>query len=425
MSIHAGIPALTLSLFVAACRPTDATKDAGFAGHDHGEDAAAHAPVYYCPMHPSYRSDRPGNCPICNMTLVRLEEGGAAEVAGPTASHATITLAPERAQLIGVRTGLVRREKTAKTIHAVGRIEVDERRLAAVTTKFSGFVEELHVKAVGDVVKPGDPLFTCYSPELFEAQRSYLVAKRALPADDPTVASARERLLLLDLTNEQITALEALPEPDRRTTILSRYAGTVVKRDVTLGSALEAGKELFEIADLSSVWVVVDVYGSELPFIRAGDEATLVVDGVGGEPRKGRVDYVYPTLNETARTARARIDVTNSDGALKPGMYAEATLAADLGEQLVVDADAILDTGVRQLVFVSSADGKFEPREVTLGDRSDGKAVVQKGLAEGERVVTSGNFLIDSESRLQAALHAHASGTPDASSAPPAGHEHH
>jgi Cu(I)/Ag(I) efflux system membrane fusion protein len=359
------------------------------------------------------------------MSLVRLEEGGAAPAADAMAGHAAITLAPGRAQLVGVRTGLVRREKVAKTIHAVGRIEVDERRLAAVTTKFAGFIEELNVRAVGDVVKQGDPLFTCYSPELYEAERTYLVAKKALPADDPTVASARERLRLLDLTDEQITALETRPEPDRRTTILSRYAGTVVKRDVTLGSALEAGKELFEIADLSSLWLVVDVYGSELPFVHAGDEVTFTVDGVGGEPRHGRVDYVYPTLNEMARTARARIDVTNSDGALKPGMYADATLASDLGEQLVIDADAILDTGVRQLVFVSPDDGKFEPREVTLGDRSDGKAVVQKGLAEGERVVTSGNFLIDSESRLQAALHAHAAGAPDEASAPPAGHEHH
>jgi len=382
-------------------------------------------------MHPSYRSDRPGDCPICNMTLVRLDASDAGATADTVTSHAAITLAPERARLIGVRTGAVAREKFAQTIHAVGRLEVDERRRSAVTTKFAGFVEELHVKAVGDVVKKGDPLFTVYSPELFEAQQSYVVAKRALPADDPTVASARERLRLLDLTEEQIVALEGRPEPDRRATIVARVAGTVLRRDVTEGGALEAGKELFEIADLASLWLLVDVYASDLPFVHAGDEVTFTVAGAGGEPRHGKVGYVYPTLNEATRTARARIDVGNGDGALKPGMYAEATLAADLGEQLVVDADAILDTGVRQLVFVSAAEGKFEPREVTLGDRSDGKAVVLKGLAEGERVVTSGNFLIDSESRLRAAQHAQATGasaaspTPDAASAPPAGHEHH
>ncbi len=376
-------------------RPTGASEAA---------PTAEGATAWYCPMHPSYRSDHPGDCPICNMKLIPLEEGTGGAAAAGVAGHATITLSQERRQLIGVRTGSVARRKVEKTVHAVGRVEIDERRRAAVNLKFAGWIEKLEVRAVGDAVKKGDPLLSVYSPELYEAQRSYLVARKTLHKSDPTVASARERLRLLDLTDEQIAVLEGRDEPERLTTILSRVAGTVVQRNVVEGGAVEPGKDLFEIADLSMVWVVVDVYASEIPFVRVGDEAAIALAGSGGDPLRGRVEFLYPTLNETTRTVRARIAVPNHDGALKPGMYADATILVDLGVQLVIDGDAILDTGTRQIVFVEPKDGQFEPREIVLGDRSDGHAVVLKGLVEGERIVTSANFLIDSESRLQAAL---------------------
>lgn len=404
---------LALGLAPATCTPSDRT-------HDHQADGSQ-SQDWYCPMHPGQRSDRPGNCPICNMELLRFERGtGDHEAEGAeSGDHAAVTLSPHRTQLIGVRTGLVEKRKVARTIHAVGRVEVDERRLSAVNLKFAGWIGELFAKSVGQTVRKGEPLLSVYSPELYEAQRNYLAAKRSLPAEDPTLASARERLRLLDLTDEQIAELGSRSEPERRTKILAPRDGTLLVRNVVEGGAIEPGKDLFELADLSSLSVMVDLYAGEAALARPGQEAALSFTGLpdpGGVARRGRVEFIYPSLNEATRTVRARIVVDNQDGALKAGMYADATLEVDLGEVLVIDGDAVLDTGARQLVFVAPEEGRFEPREVKLGDRSDGHAVVLSGLTEGEKVVTSGNFLIDSESRLRAALHASAGG---------GGHEHH
>jgi membrane fusion protein, copper/silver efflux system len=411
------IAALSLLLLApAACKPSERP-------HDHAADgAAAQAQTWTCPMHPSYRSDGPGNCPICNMTLVPLEaDDGAAGAATGAGDHAAFKLSPQRMQLIDVRTGVVEKKRVARTIHAVGRVEVDEHRLFAVNLRFAGWIEELFAKTVGQHVRKGEPLVAVYSPELYEAQRSLLAVENSLRDEDPTIASARERLLLLGLTEAQVAKLESQTEPDRRTPILAPRDGTILSRNVVEGGAIEPGKDLLELADLSSLWVVVDLYAAEASLVHPGAEAVLAITGVsdpGGVPRRGRVDFVYPTLNEAARTVRARIAVDNADGALKPGMYADATLEVDLGEVLVIDGDAVLDTGARRLVFVVPEEGRFEPREVKLGDRSDNHAVVLSGLSEGEKVVTSGNFLIDSESRLQAARRAPHTGSS-------AGHEHH
>ena len=407
LSFRGRIAALILLLAPATCRPAERSHD------QRSDGAASEAQVWFCPMHPSYRSGHPGNCPVCDMALIPFEGGGDESHAAAGDDHAVVTLSPQRSQLIGVRTGLVEKRRVARTIHAVGRVEVDESRLFAVNLKFAGWVSELFAKTVGQTVKRGEPLLSVYSPELYEAQRSYVAAARSLPKDDPTLASARERLHLLDLTDEQVAALDSSSAPEARSKILAPRDGTVLVRNVVEGGAIEPGKDLFELADLSSLWVVVDLYAGEAAVARPGQEATLSFPGIA---RRGRVEFVYPTLNEATRTVRARIAVDNQDGALRPGLFADATLEVDLGEVLVIDGDAVLDTGARQLVFVSSKEGSFEPREVKLGDRSDGHAVVLAGLVEGERIVTSGNFLIDSESRQRATFHASAGST---------GHEHH
>jgi len=380
-----------------------------------GQPAAADQPFYYCPMHPSYTSDRPGDCPICNMSLVvRKPEDAATASAVP--EHATIRVTPERRQLIGVRTGTVEKRMLERTIRAVGRVEFNEKRLSAVSLKFAGWIEEMFVKATGDLVRIGAPLFSIYSPELLEAQRNLLLAlqsARGLPADAPaalraladeTLKSARDRLRLWDLTDEQIQALEASGEPERVVSIHARVRGVVTRRNVVRGGSVEPGRDLYELADLSTVWVHADVYEPELPHVQVGMKATVHLSSLPGEHVEGEVVYVYPYLNEMTRTARVRLEVSNPEERLKPGMYGDVALRVALGERLVVDDQAVLDTGTRQIVFADLGDGRFEPRQVTLGDRSDGWAVVREGLAEGERIVTSGTFLIDSESRLKAAL---------------------
>ena len=381
------------------------------------EHAGHQAQTYYCPMHPSYRSDHPGNCPICNMKLIPLEEdmemGDSSEVEG----HATVTINPERRQLIGVQSALVALEPVARTIRAVGRVEYDERGLASVSLKYGGWVEELFVKSTGESVVPGTPLFEVYSPELYEAQKNYVLA-RGTSAEhglDDVAESARQKLLLLDMTDEQIRALETESARFGHTTVLSRARGVVTRREVVAGARVEAGATLYELADLATVWIHAEIYEKEIPSVQVGSGASIELESLPGEPITGRIVYVYPYLDETTRTARVRVEVDNAGGRLMPGMYATVSIAVDLGERLVIDDDAILDTGRRKLVFVDLGEGRFEPREVTLSHRGEGRAVVLSGLEENERVVTSANFLVDSESRLKAAISQHAGG----------GHEHH
>lgn len=376
--------------------------------------AAPAATKWYCPMHPHYTSDRPGDCPICNMELVLMksgEEAGASTVEG----HAKIKLDAGRRQLIGVRTGLVERKAVQRNIRAVGRVDYDEKRLSSVNLKVGGWVEELFVKSTGEEVHRGDPLFSLYSPELLEAERNYLLAVRAAPHADAiaagsdelaglTLKSARERLLLLDLSEDQIRELESKQDVPRLTTIVAKFDGVVTKRNIVQGTSIEPGRDLYELADLSSVWLQADVYEYELPLVRVGLQAHVQLSSQPNELYTGNVIFVYPYLNEATRTVRVRIEVPNSERTLKPGMYATAFLVAELGEQIVIDDQAVLDSGTRQIVFVDLGDGHIEPREVKVADHADGQAVIESGLAQGERVVISGNFLVDSESRLKAAL---------------------
>ena len=407
-------------------------------------DGPSSATTYYCPMHPSYRSDKPGDCPICNMKLVPLPESGGENQAASVEGHATVTIRPERQQLIGVKTGIVERKQFARTIRAAGRVEYDERTLSTVTLKYGGWIEELLVKSTGESIDVGQPLFTIYSPELYEAQRAYALTRAALSApngehggtaliagSDDINRGLRQKLALWDMSEQQIGDLEKKGDAEKLTTIVSKTKGVVTRRDVTAGAYVEPGKALYELADLSTVWISADVYETEITAIEVGAEATVELESLPGERLAGRIVYVYPYLNETTRTARVRIEVANPEGKLKPGMYATVSIAVDFGEQLVIDDDAILDTGTRKLAFVESGEGRFEPRTLTVSYRGDGRAVVLSGVQAGERVVTSANFLIDSESRLQAALHAGMQSTPGmegmdhSQSKPTGGHDHH
>ncbi len=382
--------------------------------------AAEKAPLkvmYHCPMHPDYISDRPGKCPICGMDLVPFTPG---ETEQPQAqpgleTHAPLTLSPERRQLIGLQVGTVEKRRVSRTIRAAGRVAYDEKRLATVSLKFGGWVEELMVKSVGETVRKGAPLMAVYSPDLLEAQRNYLVARAALASlgkdasadsrslTEEVLRSARERLRLWDFTEEQFKEIESSQQAEHDVTIYSKVDGVVTARNVALGSYVEPGRDLFEISDLTTVWMLADVFESEAPLVKVGEQAELALNCLPGEPLTGAVSYIYPALDESTRTLRVRLDCPNPDGALKPGMFAAVSIAVDLGEQVAVDDDAVLDTGLRQIVFVDKGEGRLEPREVVVGDRADGLAIIARGLEPGERIVTSGNFLVDSESRMKAA----------------------
>jgi Cu(I)/Ag(I) efflux system membrane fusion protein len=392
----------SIALAVLACACDRAANGPAPGAAPIGPSSAA--TVYYCPMHTDYRSDHPGNCPICNMELVPLRATQPAGSPGEIAGRAETTIPVDLQKRIGLATALVQKQPFSRMIRAAARVEVDERKLSAVSLRYGGWIEELHVQAVGDGVRAGDPLLSVYSPELYEAQRTYLATKAALPESDEAVKSARQRLLLWDMTEEQLRALEARGEPEAKTTVLSKVSGIVTRRDALLGMRFEAGATLFEVADLSTLWVIADVYESEIPVVKVGAEARIEFASAPGARVPGRILFVYPTISETTRTARARIEIENRDLARRPGEYATVEIPADLGEQLSVDVDAVIDTGTRRIVFVAAGEDRFEPREVTLGARSEGRAVVLSGLSAGERVVSSATFLVDSESRLKSAL---------------------
>lgn len=449
-----------------------------WADHTHPAGAPA-AARYHCPMHPTIVSDKPGSCPICGMDLVPISEdhdGGEAEPpkksktvwrstmnpgeisdrpgkdsmgmemvaeevpadTGATGSSVPglekIRMSEQKRQLIGVRTAPVRKVAFVRSIRAVGRIAADEKRLRQVTTKVDGYVERLYANAVGELVRQGQPLLEIYSPELLASQNEYLVAlaarKRTAGSSvasvagygDELVASARRRLQLFDVSDDQIDRLESTGRPERVITIHAPISGVITTRNVAQGQKIASGMTLLEVVDLSRVWALASVYEYELPYVHVGQTATTALDYVPGKTFEGKVSFVYPTLDPQTRSAQVRVELANPGLELKPEMFADVTLRADLGERLAVPDGAVLETGTRSVAFVETDDGVFEPREVEVGLRLEDRIEIVRGLSEGERVVVSGNFLIDSESKLKAALSG--TGAARATEAAPSGHAH-
>ncbi len=379
--------------------------------------AKSQKPMYHCPMHPTYVSDRPGECPICGMDLVLIEEE---EVEGMEGIEglATVKITPERQQLIGVRTGTVEYKPLKKVIRTVGKVDYDERRLAYVNTKVGGWIEKLFVDYTGQLVKKGQPLLSIYSPELVSTQQEYLLALKAkkyledspfkeiASGGDSLLRSTKRRLLLWDITERQIRELERSGKPRKTMTINSPIDGFVVHKTALEGKYANPGENLYRIANLSTVWVYADIYEYEIPLIEVGQEATVTFSYYPGEAFTGRVIYIYPYLEKKTRTVKVRIEFNNPGFRLKPEMYANVELSIDLGERLAIPESAVLDSGKRQIVFVDRGEGYFQPREVKLGQKVENYYVVLDGLSAGERVVTSANFLIDSESKLRSAIEA-------------------
>ncbi len=407
------------------------------AGHEeHGGEQASGS--YYCPMHPTYKSDKPGNCPVCSMKLVPLETGSpapsqaASAVAAPAMPAAgspaeaasggaqRIRITPERQQQIGVKFAEARRAPAAVETRAVGRVAFDETRIAHVHTKVSGWIEDVFVDFVGAPVKRGQPLFTIYSPDLVASQEDYLLALRAKgelggssfarvsEGSRALADSARRRLELWDMTGEQIQALEAEGKVSRTVSVASPVSGVVVERAAyNHGRTVTPEMDLYTIVDLSRVWVQASVYEYEAPFVRVGQAAEISLPYEADQKvLPGRVTFIAPFLDPKTRTVEMRMEFPNPSLALRPESFVDVVLRRDLGERLMVPRDAVLDTGVSQYVFVDKGDGYLEPREVAAGPEVAAGRVITRGLDEGERVVTAANFILDSESRLKGALDA-------------------
>jgi Cu(I)/Ag(I) efflux system membrane fusion protein len=367
-----------------ALQPASALAADGHAGHGGGAPAAATSPSPAAPQ--------------------------------PNEEPPTIEISPERQQMIGVKTALVTRRVLERTIRTVGRVEVDEQRQVAVTTKFEGWVEKLHADATGKFVRKGEPLAEIYSPELFATQQEFLNLLRwkkdpggAASSWDPMLGrdrdaileAARERLRLWDITDAQVRAIETSGKPIRTLTLFSPISGYVIQKMVVQGMRIMPGERLFDLADLSTVWVIADVYEYELPLIRPGLAARMRLSYFPDKEFSSKVDYVYPTLSGESRTARVRLVMPNPGGLLKPQMFSNIELTIRLGERLTVPDQAVIDTGTRKIAYVDRGEGLFEPREVATGLATERYVEILRGVKEGERVASSANFLIDSEAQLR------------------------
>ncbi len=368
---------------------------------------------WVAPMDPTYIRNEPGQSPM-GMDLVPVYE----DEGGEKLPASTIRIDPVTVQNMGVRTAPVRRTALSRSIRALGTVDYDEKRIHTVTVKFDGWIERLYVDFVGQPVKKGQPLFDIYSPDLVTAQEEYLLALgqvRALgDSDYPQVRegaarlldAARRRLANWDLGPRQIERLEREGTVRRTLTVHSPASGVVIRKDAFAGHFVKAGMHQYEIADLSRVWVQAEVYEYELPFVHEGMPATMELSYLPGRRFTGKVLFLYPYLNPKTRTATVRLAFDNPGGELRPQMYANVLLDSPVqADALTVPQEAVIDSGVRKLVFVALGGGKFEPREVTLGaEGTDGAYQVLGGLREGEEVVVSAQFMLDSESRLREAV---------------------
>lgn len=335
---------------------------------------------------------------------------------GHDMSSGGINVSPEKQQLVGIRTATAEVRPLIKKIRTVGIVTYDETRVAQVFSKIDGWVEKLFVDYTGKLVQRGQPLFTFYSPELVSTQEEYLLAlhakqtlgssslKEISTGADSLLESAHRRLALWDISQDQIDDLRTSGKPKKSLTLFSPISGFVIKKDVLQGMRVMPDKELYTIADLSTVWVNADIYEFELGHIRIGQKATITLSYFPGWTFTGKVSWISPVLDEKTRTTKVRLEFPNADFALKPEMYTNVEIGIDAGKKLAVPDEAVLDSGLRKVVFLDKGDGRFAPAEVKVGAKYDNYYEILAGLSPGEKILASAAFLLDSESRLHEAM---------------------
>jgi len=380
---------------------------------------------WYDEMEPTHHYNQPGKAPD-GMDLVpqyadQNLSPAKAEVNPSMANMTdmpmgTVVIAPDKQTLAGVRTTLVERKPLTRDIRTTAQIVADETRIAHVHVKVSGYIDQVQVDFVGQLVKKGQPLFTLYSPELVSTEEEYLIAKRgnATLGNAPfkeiaqgarsLFESTRQRLKLWDITDDQIKELDQTGKVSKELTFYSPITGFVTDRKAFPQTSVTPETELYTVSDLSTVWADVDVFEYEVPYVHLGQHVSLSMSYYPGKTYTGPITYIYPTVDPQTRTVKVRIQIANQDFALKPQMFADAQILVNYGTKVVVPQESVLDSGTAQQVFVVHPGGVFEPRKVTLGPAVDGSVAILSGLKAGETVVTAGNFLIDAESQLKGAM---------------------
>lgn len=381
-----------------------------FAGCSQKPEASASAPkqLYTCGMHPQVIQDHPGNCPICGMKLTPIRNGENHGTNG--ANSSAIAVDATTMQNMNLRTTEIVRGPLRKTVRTVGTIDYNETAMAEVTTKFKGWIEKLNVDATGQLVHKGESLFEVYSPELYSAQAEYLLALNSGTTNDSSSKLLRDtaanKLKFYDISSAQIADLEKTREPRKTLPFVAPMDGFVIEKMAVQGQMVEAGMKLYRLADLGIVWIYAQIYEQDLPYVQLGQEAIVKTASLPDREFRGNVTYIYPNLDEKTRTAKVRLEFENPGYFLKPGMFVSVQIASELEPSaLLVSDSAVLRSGQKNTVFVALNGGKFEARAINLGPEGEnGMFQVLSGLNEGDRVVASGQFMLDSESQLNEAI---------------------
>lgn len=365
--------------------------------------------LYTCGMHPQVIQDHPGNCPICGMKLTPILKHDSSGT-NTTGNSSAIAIDAVTMQNMNLRTTTIMRGPLRKTVRTVGTIDYNETALADVTTKFKGWIEKLNADATGQLVHRGEPLFEVYSPELYSAQVEYLLALNQSSTSDPSAAMLREtaanKLKFYDISDAQIAELDKTRQPRKTLQFVAPMDGFVTEKMAVQGQMVDAGMKLYRLADLGIVWIFAQIYEQDLPYIQLGQEAIVKINSLPDREFRGRVTFIYPNLDEKTRTAKVRLEFENPGYFLKPGMFVSVQIASELAASaLLVPDSAVLRSGQKNTVFIALDSGKFDARTVALGPEGEGGMYqVVNGLNEGERVVSSGQFMLDSESQLNEAI---------------------
>lgn len=362
-----------------------------------------------CTMHPEVRSDKPGVCPICNMDLVKKVVDDSQMESASDDMSGMISLSNKKQALANISTIEVKKEKLFDQVVAYSYLDFVENNRKTISARFNGRIEKLFVDKTGDYIKKGQPLFEVYSPDLIQAQNDYLIALKNSD-NSALLKSAKKKLEIFGLTEEQIQKLEKSKEINITLTYFSPINGTVIEKKVQEGEYVNEGTQIYDVADLSTLWNIAEIYENDISKIKIGSPVKLHLKAYPGEEFYGRVTFIYPVVNEQSRTVKVRSEFSSLNGKLKPQMYGETIFSKDGGYGLVVPVDAVIVAGKRVVVWVKTSDGMFEARNVTLGNRYGDKYHILSGIDEGEEVASSGGFLIDSESQLKSGM--------------PTGHQH-
>ncbi len=368
-------------------------------GHDHDHEGET---IWTCSMHPQVRQDEPGLCPICAMDLIPLETMQSSDDTDPN----EISMTESAMKLAEVQTSTVSRGIPQRVTYLQGKVQLDERNIAQITSRFDGRIEELFINFTGQHVKKGEKLAMIYSPDLVTAQRELLEAAAIKDSRPALYSAAKGKLRLWGLSDEQISAIELEGSPQTNFEVLSPISGTVMMRHVSLGDYVKEGTSLFQVADLSKVWVMFDAYENDLPWLRVGDSVELTTQSVPGKNFNSKISYIDPFIDGKKRVAKVRVELLNNTGDLKPEMFANATIQSEISydsQPVLIPKSAVLWTGKQSLVYVKVPDREsptFLNKKVTLGPLAGDNYVVMAGLQEGEEIATNGVFRIDAAAQL-------------------------